>query len=143
MSSFTRTFDGSNFSLEGLYDQKRPAKRTLLEAAPIQESRPLKKSKTEGGQQTEEAQDELALPAPDSFPPLHDDGSKPPHSYAQLIGMSILRAPARRLTLAQIFRCRLAKQHPPQSQLEQSLYQAGETKGRPWKRQLLGNSTRF
>lgn len=104
MSSFTRTFDGSNFSLEGLYDQKRPAKRTLLEAAPIQESRPLKKSKTEGGQQTEEAQDELALPAPDSFPPLHDDGSKPPHSYAQLIGMSILRAPARRLTLAQIYK---------------------------------------
>ena len=103
-TSFTRTFDGSNFSLEGLYDQKRPAKRTLLEAAPIQDSRPLKKSKIEGGQQTEEAQDELTLPAPESFPPLHDDGSKPPHSYAQLIGMSILRTPTRRLTLAQIYK---------------------------------------
>lgn len=101
---FTRTFDESNFSLEGLYDQKRTTKRTLLEAAPIQDSRPLKRSKKEGEQQLEEAQDELALPAPDSFPPLHDDGSKPPHSYAQLIGMSILRAPARRLTLAQIYK---------------------------------------
>lgn len=32
------------------------------------------------------------------------DGSKPPYSYASLIGMSILRAPNRRLTLAQIYK---------------------------------------
>ena len=46
----------------------------------------------------------VELPSPDSFPPLIDDGLKPPHSYAQLIGMSILRAPNRRLTLAQIYK---------------------------------------
>lgn len=33
-----------------------------------------------------------------------DDGRKPPYSYAALIGMSILRAPGRRLTLAQIYK---------------------------------------
>jgi forkhead transcription factor HCM1 len=103
-TSYGSTFDGNSFSLDGLYDQKRLSKRTLLEAAPIHESKAPKKQKTEGGQQTEEAQEELSLPAPESFPPLHDDGSKPAHSYAQLIGMSILRAPARRLTLAQIYK---------------------------------------
>jgi forkhead transcription factor HCM1 len=92
----------TNFSLEGLYPQKPPGKR-LMEAAPIHESRPFKKTKTE---EVAEADDNTPkeLPAPDSFPPLEDDGSKPPHSYAQLIGMSILRAHNRRLTLAQIYK---------------------------------------
>jgi forkhead transcription factor HCM1 len=90
-------YNGSNFSLEGLYGHKPPPKRTLMEAAPIHESRPFKKTKTE-----EDGDEEL--PAPESFPPLTDDGTKPPHSYAQLIGMSILRAQNRRLTLAQIYK---------------------------------------
>jgi hypothetical protein len=38
------------------------------------------------------------------MPSLSDDGTKPPHSYAELIGMAILRAPNRRLTLAQIYK---------------------------------------
>lgn len=35
---------------------------------------------------------------------MEDNGAKPPYSYANLIGMAILRAPARRLTLAQIYK---------------------------------------
>lgn len=44
------------------------------------------------------------LPAPHEMPLIVDDGSKPPYSYAILIGMAILRAPSRRLTLAQIYK---------------------------------------
>ena len=93
----------ANFSLEGLYPQKPPTKR-LMDAAPINESRPFKRTKTEDGPEREQVSSQAEVPAPESFPPLHDDGTKPPHSYAQLIGMSILRAPSRRLTLAQIYK---------------------------------------
>jgi forkhead transcription factor HCM1 len=93
----------ASFSLEGLYPQKPPAKR-LMEAAPIHESRPFKRTKIEDGQEGEQVVNLEQVPPPESFPPLHDDGTKPPHSYAQLIGMSILRAPSRRLTLAQIYK---------------------------------------
>ena len=44
------------------------------------------------------------LPDPHDMPAVHDDGNKPPQSYAELIGMAILRAPTRRLTLAQIYK---------------------------------------
>ncbi|KAI1812045.1 hypothetical protein GGS20DRAFT_48407 [Poronia punctata] len=69
-------------------------KRSLLDAAPIADSRPSKKTKV----------DEQTLPDPSSFSPIYDDGSKPPYSYAQLIGMAILRAPQGKLTLAQIYK---------------------------------------
>jgi hypothetical protein len=82
-----------NFSME-TYVPKGQGKRMLLEAAPIKELRPAKKPKLE----------DLPLPPPDSFPAIVDDGSKPGHSYAQLIGMAILRSPQRRLTLAQIYK---------------------------------------
>jgi len=103
-NSYNDDFSGSNFSLEGFYSQKPPQKRMLMEAAPINESRPFKRSKVEETIERDENQEQRELPAPDSFPALHDDGGKPPHSYAQLIGMSILRSPARRLTLAQIYK---------------------------------------
>jgi forkhead transcription factor HCM1 len=43
------------------------------------------------------------VPEPEDMPVIEDDGNKPPYSYAQMIGMAILRAPQRRLTLAQIY----------------------------------------
>ncbi|KAI8966212.1 hypothetical protein F5Y11DRAFT_309697 [Daldinia sp. FL1419] len=83
-----------NFNVENFYQSAPPRKRALLEAAPIQDSRPAKKSKLE----------ESPLPTPDSFPTIEDTGAKPSYSYAQLIGMAILRAPQRRLTLSQIYK---------------------------------------
>ncbi|KAF7941026.1 hypothetical protein BELL_0918g00030 [Botrytis elliptica] len=100
-SHFRDDFSSSNFSLEGLYGQKPSLKRSLMEAAPIQEAKVQGKSKAEEGN---DASGPRELPEPDSFPAIHDDGFKPSHSYAQLIGMSILRAPKRRLTLAQIYK---------------------------------------
>ena len=44
------------------------------------------------------------LPDPEKMPLVPDNGAKPPYSYATLIGMAILRAPNRRLTLAQIYK---------------------------------------
>ena len=81
-----------NLPLENYY-QKPSGKRVLLEAAPIKELRPAKKPRLDE-----------PLPPPDSFPPIIDDGTKPNHSYATLIGMAILRSPQRRLTLAQIYK---------------------------------------
>ncbi|KAI8628707.1 hypothetical protein F5Y19DRAFT_111697 [Xylariaceae sp. FL1651] len=80
-------------NVDGYYSNP-PGKRTLLEAAPITDPRPLKKTKT----------DESSAPTPNVFPAIHDDGTKPGHSYAQLIGMAILRAPQKRLTLSQIYK---------------------------------------
>ena len=46
----------------------------------------------------------ITVPEPEEMPSIDDDGNKPPYSYATLIGMAILRAPGRRLTLAQIYK---------------------------------------
>ena len=92
--------DSSNGSFadfpEPSYESKVPMKRSLMEAAPLKE-RSVKKQK----------RDEVPihhLPEPHEMPPIEDDGTKPPYSYATLIGMSILRATNRRLTLAQIYK---------------------------------------
>ncbi|KAI1751468.1 hypothetical protein F4782DRAFT_185206 [Xylaria castorea] len=76
------------------YYPTQSGKRALLEAAPITESRPAKKARM----------DDVSFPEPVAFPPIYDDGTKPGHSYAQLIGMAILRAPHRKLTLSQIYK---------------------------------------
>ncbi|KAI9721343.1 MAG: hypothetical protein M1828_005203 [Chrysothrix sp. TS-e1954] len=51
------------------------------------------------------AESEAPLPEPQDMPSVPDDenGQKPPYSYANMIGMAILRAPNRRLTLSQIY----------------------------------------
>lgn len=85
---------GLNVSIESYYQNQKPTGKRLLEAPVIKDSRPAKKQRIDDG----------PLPAHDSFPPIVDDGLKPGHSYAMLIGMAILRAPARKLTLAQIYK---------------------------------------
>ncbi|KAL3706745.1 Forkhead transcription factor [Talaromyces marneffei ATCC 18224] len=77
--------------------QVRPLKRTLMEAAPLIDRPVIKKQKREDSTT-------FTLPEPHEMPPVEDDGSKPPYSYAVLIGMAILRAPGRKLTLAQIYK---------------------------------------
>ncbi|KAF7592597.1 hypothetical protein BBP40_012684 [Aspergillus hancockii] len=81
---------------EPSFPSRAPLKRTLMEAAPLKE-RLTKKPKREDT-------NSMRLPESHEMPPIEDDGTKPPYSYATLIGMSILRAPNRRLTLAQIYK---------------------------------------
>lgn len=77
------------------YGPKKSLKRSLMEPAPLKD-RAAKKPKLD---------DPIGvLPVPQDMPLVEDDGTKPPYSYATLIGMSILRAPNRRLTLAQIYK---------------------------------------
>lgn len=81
-----------NLSIESFY--QKPSGKRLLEAPPIRDNRPQKKPRLDAG----------PLPPHDSFPHIVDDGTKPGHSYAMLIGMAILRSPQRRLTLSQIYK---------------------------------------
>lgn len=62
---------------------------------------PTNKPKLTRQQQKTKQLDEI--PAPEDMPPIVDDGSKPPYSYATLIGMAILRSCNRKLTLSQIY----------------------------------------
>ena len=107
--SSTQPYDKENYydvnAFQGLpvmpygdmdYGYKGPMKRPMIDAAPMKD-KSNKKQKT--------GEDEpFDLPDPNDMPSVHDDGTKPPHSYAELIGMAILRAPNRRLTLAQIYK---------------------------------------
>ncbi|OCT54789.1 hypothetical protein CLCR_02798 [Cladophialophora carrionii] len=80
---------------EPSYPRKQPMKRSYSDAQ-LSQDRPFKKTR-----QDEELT--FHLPEPEDMMPVEDDGNKPPYSYAQMIGMAILRAPNRRLTLAQIY----------------------------------------
>lgn len=75
---------------------KAAQKRTLMDAAPLKD-RSIKKPRREEAPV-------VSIPEPHEMPAIEDDGTKPPYSYATLIGMSILRAPNRRLTLSQIYK---------------------------------------
>ncbi|KIX10361.1 uncharacterized protein Z518_01443 [Rhinocladiella mackenziei CBS 650.93] len=81
---------------EPSYDHNtQPLKRSYSDVQSLND-RPFKKSR-------QEEESITYLPEPEDMPPVEDDGSKPSYSYAQMIGMAILRAPNRRLTLAQIY----------------------------------------
>ncbi|KAL2408180.1 hypothetical protein ABEF95_001825 [Exophiala dermatitidis] len=80
---------------EPSYIRKQPLKRSYSDAQ-VCNDRPLKKARQDQDAVTH-------LPEPHEMPPIEDDGNKPAYSYAQMIGMAILRAPNRRLTLAQIY----------------------------------------
>jgi len=71
-------------------------RRVLMESAPIKEKKAPK----------DKSANNASTPDPETWEPpqIVDDGKKPPYSYATLIGMAILRAPGRHLTLAQIYK---------------------------------------
>ncbi|KAK5167382.1 Forkhead transcription factor [Saxophila tyrrhenica] len=81
---------------EAEYGYKAPLKRTMSDSAPMK-SGVMKKQKLE-------VEEPIILPDPKDLPSIQDDGTKPTYSYAELIGMAILRSPNRRLTLAQIYK---------------------------------------
>ncbi|KAL8973196.1 MAG: hypothetical protein Q9183_000098 [Haloplaca sp. 2 TL-2023] len=69
-------------------------------ATAMQASRrvPSPMTAAEGSSQTQSH-----LPLPETLPDLVDDHKKPPYSYSKIIGMAILRAKDRRLTLDQLY----------------------------------------
>ncbi len=75
-----------------------PLKRSYSETIPSN-NKPFKRAK----HFHDEEEETLELPQPEDMPSIEDDGQKPPYSYAQMIGMAILRAPGRKLTLANIY----------------------------------------
>ncbi|KAF2114751.1 forkhead box protein J2 [Lophiotrema nucula] len=111
-ASFPSQFDKEN--LLRIQDENTlPNFPTLAAAEPPKKSG-NKRSLSDGGplrdrskkQKVKEApvEEDGPIPEPDQMPPVEDDGNKPPYSYAHLIGMAILRASNRRLTLAQIYK---------------------------------------
>ncbi|USP78566.1 hypothetical protein yc1106_05840 [Curvularia clavata] len=76
--------------------------RTNFNTTPATTTNSTKKQKIVKDIKTDEV--DGPLPEPDQMPTVEDDGNKPSYSYAMLIGMAILRAPNRRLTLAQIYK---------------------------------------
>ncbi|RDI82531.1 hypothetical protein Vi05172_g7419 [Venturia inaequalis] len=87
--------------VEKILAPARSSKRKSMEAAPLME-RSTNTSKKQ--KKVVAAASSDVLPDLLQTPIMDDDGSKPPYSYSQLIGMAILRAPNRRLTLASIYK---------------------------------------
>lgn len=96
--NFNPKYHSDNFAEfpDPSYGYKAPLKRAIGNAAPLH-NRQAKKACPEESSGPE-------IPEPQNMPLIEDDGKKPQYSYAALIGMSILRAPGRRLTLAQIYK---------------------------------------
>lgn len=89
---------------KALAPAKPVSKRRLAEAAPLIERSTNIGKKQKKVEAAASSDVPLGLPGLLQIPIMDDDGSKPPYSYAQLIGMAILRAPNRRLTLASIYK---------------------------------------
>lgn len=77
------------------YNRRSHLKRSNSDSAPLHD-RGIKRQRVE-------EETKLQIPEPENMPAVEDDGNKPPYSYAQMIGMAILRAKGRKLTLAQIY----------------------------------------
>jgi len=115
-ASFPAHLDKENMLMEpamalaklvgGTSPAKSGHKRTLTDSAPLRDrSKKQKVREVRGEARAARVEEEEGpIPEPDEMPPLEDDGNKPPFSYANLIGMAILRAPKRQLTLAQIYK---------------------------------------
>ncbi|KAJ4366845.1 Forkhead transcription factor [Neocucurbitaria cava] len=78
---------------------KQGLKRPFADTAPLRD-----RSKKQKVKEVKVEEVDGPLPHPEEMPSVEDDGNKPSYSYAMLIGMAILRAPSRRLTLAQIYK---------------------------------------
>lgn len=99
-------FTADMMDQNALYMQKSAPKRKasgITSAMPLGE-RGSKKQKKASATQHDLPSAPIVLPDPSSLPHVEDDGNKPSYSYSQLIAMAILRAPNRRLTLAQIYK---------------------------------------
>ncbi|TKX22224.1 forkhead domain-containing protein 2 [Elsinoe australis] len=92
---------GQQYS-QNVYGYKAPMKRTYSSDGMLPPSQRVPSSSKRA--KVDEAPLSFVLPDPSEMPDIEDDGTKPPISYANLIGMAILRAPNRRLTLAQIYK---------------------------------------
>ncbi|CBY00808.1 hypothetical protein IAQ61_011718 [Plenodomus lingam] len=86
-------------SSEPSVPRKLEVKQQSMDTAPLRD-----RSKKQKVKEVKLEESDGPLPDPDQMPDVEDDGKKPAFSYAQLIGMAILRAPTRRLTLAQIYK---------------------------------------
>lgn len=92
--NYNPTYHSDNFAEfpDPSFEYARSSKKSLSSVEV--ENRPSKKARVDGSE----------IPEPENMPLLEDDGRKPHYSYAMLIGMAILRAPGRRLTLAHIYK---------------------------------------
>ena len=99
----TYSYEEPMFSSQ--YGYKAPGKRPHADSAPLKDvSGSNSNSSNKKARTASSDPSEATLPQPDEMPSVEDDGAKPSFSYATLIGMAILRAPNRRLTLAQIYK---------------------------------------